>query len=77
MTTTLIQVTKDALELPLRQRLTLAGLLLESDDSIGDPDAESAWAQELEDRIQRIDVGVESGISFEKVMQAAQLRLIP
>lgn len=77
MAIALDQVTKDALELPPRQKLALAELLIESVDSDADPQAESAWEAEIEARIRAIDEGKETGIPFADVMRNAEQRLIP
>ena len=55
----LADVTKDALELPSRQRFTLARILLdvsEAGDS-ADPTVEEAWDQEIGRRIASIHDG--------------------
>ncbi|MGB8355243.1 MAG: addiction module protein [Chthoniobacteraceae bacterium] len=71
------EVTKEAMDLPLHQRLALAEFLLESADSAADPEAEAAWDSEIRDRIRAIDEGRVSGIAYEDVMQAAEKRLAP
>ena len=71
------EVTKEAMELPPRQRLALAGFLLESADAAGDPEAEAAWDSEIRDRIRAIDEGRVAGVSYEDVMRAAEKRLAP
>lgn len=69
------EVTKDALDLPLDQRLTLAGLLLESTDS-GDDETEAAWETEIGDRLQAVQEGRVAGLAYEEVMEKAKRRLI-
>jgi putative addiction module component (TIGR02574 family) len=71
------EVTKDALELPARQRLALAEFLLESAEVIADGDAETAWDAEIRDRIRAIDEGRVSGVAYEEVMRMAEKRLAP
>ena len=71
------QVTKDAMDLPPRQKLALAEFLLESADAAADPDAEAAWDSEIRDRIRAIDEGRELGVPYEDVMRAAEARLVP
>jgi putative addiction module component (TIGR02574 family) len=71
------EVTKEAMDLPLRQRLALAGLLLESADAEADPEAEAAWDSEIRDRINAIDEGRVAGVPYEDVMRAAERRLAP
>lgn len=71
------EVTKEAMDLPPRQRLALAGLLLESADATADPEAEAAWDSEIRDRISAIDEGRVTGVAYEDVMRAAEKRLAP
>jgi putative addiction module component (TIGR02574 family) len=71
------QVTKDAMDLPPRQRLALAKFLLESADAAADPEAEIAWDSEIQDRVRAIEDGRVTGVSYEDVMRAAEKRLVP
>jgi putative addiction module component (TIGR02574 family) len=72
------EITKEALKLSRQQRLALAGFLLEIDTpSSNNPEVEAAWEQEILARIQAIDDGTASGVSYEEVMRAARDRLAP
>ena len=71
------EITKEAMDLPPRQRLALAGFLLESTDTAVDPEAEAAWDSEIRDRIRAIDEGRVTGVAYEEVMRAAERRLAP
>lgn len=71
------EVTKEAMDLPPRQRLALASFLLESADAASDPDAEAAWDSEIRDRIREIDEGRVTGIAYVDVMREAERRLAP
>ena len=71
------EVTKEAMDLPLRQRLALAEFLLESADAAADPEAEAAWDSEIRDRIRAIDEGRVTDIAYEDVMRVAERRLAP
>jgi putative addiction module component (TIGR02574 family) len=71
------EITKAAMDLPSRQRLALASVLLESADAASDPNAETAWDSEIRDRIQAIDEGRVTGVAYEEVMREAQRRLSP
>jgi len=55
----LSDVTKDALELPFKQRFTLARILLDVSESadVSDPSVEDAWDQEIGRRIAGIHDG--------------------
>jgi hypothetical protein len=55
----LVDVTKDALELPSDQRFTLARILLDVSEPLGgsDPSVDEAWDQEIERRIAGIQDG--------------------
>ncbi len=77
MPTALEQVTKEAMDLPPRQKLALAEFLLESADAAADPEAEAAWDSEIRDRIRAIDEGRVTGVAYEDVMRAAESRLVP
>lgn len=77
MPAVLEHVAKEAMDLPPRQRLVLAELLLESADGSVDPDSEAAWEIEIGDRIRALDAGQVKGIAFEEVMKAAEQRLMP
>jgi hypothetical protein len=69
------EVTKEAMELPSRQRLTLAQFLLLSAEIAVDPEAEGAWDSEILDRIRAIDEGRVKGIAYADVMRTAEKRL--
>lgn len=69
------EVTKAALNLPLQERLGLAGFLLESAEAAPDPEAEAAWDAEIRDRVQAIDEGRVTGVPYEDVMREAESRL--
>lgn len=71
------EVTRDAMSLPLHQRLALASFLLESAEAAPDPEAEAAWDSEIRDRIQAIDEGRVRGIPYEEVMRDVERRLEP
>ena len=77
MPTALEQVTKDAMDLPPRQKLAFAEFLLESAEIATDPEAEAAWDTEIRDRIRSIDERRVSGVVYEEVMRAAESRLVP
>ena len=71
------QITKDAMDLPQKQRIALAGLLLETADEAMDSEAEAAWESELGDRIRAIDEGRVTGVAYQDVMKEATRRLTP
>ena len=77
MLTALEQVTKEAMDLPPRQKLALAEFLIESAEDAADPEAEAAWDSEIGDRIRAIDEGRITGVAYEDVRRAAESRLVP
>ena len=77
MTATLEEITQTALQLPVKQRLALAGFLLETEDVSPDPDVDAAWDQEIQHRIRAVDSGAVAGISYQDVMLEAEKRLAP
>jgi Putative addiction module component len=48
---TLSDVFQQAVQLPERDRATLAGLLIETLDPLSEPDVEAAWSEEIERRL--------------------------
>jgi len=77
MSATLEDIARNALQLPSRQRLMLAGLLLEIDDATIDQEVEAAWEQEIQARIMAVDSGSVDGIPYHDVMSAAAKRFVP
>jgi len=77
MVTALEDITRNALQLPPRQRLLLAGFLLEMDDVTSDLGADAAWEQEIQDRIKTVDSGGVTGVSYHEVMGEAARNLAP
>ena len=71
------EIAKEAMDLSPRQRLALAGFLLESTDVPADLEAEAAWESEIRDRIRALDDGRVTGIPYEDVMRAPEKRLKP
>jgi putative addiction module component (TIGR02574 family) len=77
MPTALEQVTKEAMDLPPREKLALAEFLIASTEGAADPGAEAAWDTEIRDRIRAIEEGRVTGIAYADVMRAAEGRLVP
>jgi hypothetical protein len=77
MPATLEDVTRQALELTDRQRLALAGFLLEMHEPVDQSGVDEAWEREIQDRIEEIDSGNAKGISYLEVMREAEQRLAP
>jgi len=77
MTATLEEITLTALQLPAKQRLALAGFLLETDGISSDPGVDAAWEQEIQDRIRAVDSSAVTGISYQDVMLEAEKRMAP
>ena len=75
MTRPLEQVAQEIVQLPVHQRLALAGLILALDEIAPDPEAEAAWEKEIQARIKAIDAGTTSGVPREEVMREADARL--
>jgi hypothetical protein len=77
MAATLEEITRQALQLPLRQRFALAGFLLETDDVTADAGVDEAWDQEIQRRIGAVDRGTVEGISYQDVMREADKLIAP
>jgi putative addiction module component (TIGR02574 family) len=67
MTTTLKQLTHEALELPVQERAKLAHVLISSINEITDGEISSAWEAELKKRVREILEGRVKGIPAEEV----------
>ena len=65
------------MQLPARQRLALAGFLLEMNEVEADPEADQAWEREIQDRIQAVDRGAATGVSYSDVLREVDQRLAP
>lgn len=77
MTQTLEEITRYALQLPQRQRLALAGFLLETEEVAEDPEMDMAWEKEIQERIKAVDAGEVEGISYRDVMREAEKSIAP
>ncbi len=77
MSATLEDITQQVLQLPARQRLVLAGFLLEMGDESDHPEVDEAWEKEIQDRIKAVDRGAVTGVSYSDVMREADQRLAP
>ncbi len=62
-------VLKTALGLSKKDRADLAAALIESLDGEPDPDAEVAWAEEIEKRAQSVLTGKSDGLNWETVLK--------
>ena len=58
---------QQAVQLPERDRATLAGLLIETLDPVSEPDVEAAWSEEIARRVAEIDAGSVELIPWEVV----------
>lgn len=58
---------QQAVQLPERDRATLAGLLIETLDPVSEPDVEAAWSEEIKRRVAEIDAGAVELIAWEDV----------
>jgi len=75
MSMALEDVTREAIELPRHQRLSLARLLLELDDPGPDVDVEPAWEAEIQARVRAVKEGRVTGIPYEQVLARIDRRL--
>jgi putative addiction module component (TIGR02574 family) len=75
MSTLLIELTDQALNLPLSERSILEQRLWDSLDDFIDPDIEEAWIIEAEKRWQEIEQGKVECIPVEEVMNAIRSSL--
>lgn len=75
MSRPVIDLWKEASELPENDRATLAGLLIESLEGEPDPGVETAWAAEIEKRVAELDAGTVQSIPWEEVRRRLLERL--
>ena len=75
MSMPLEDVAREAMELPRHQRLSLARLLIESDDPGSDVEVEAAWDAEIQARVQAVKEGRVEGIAYEEVLARVDRRL--
>lgn len=61
------EVFQEAVQLPERDRATLAGLLIETLDPVSEADVEAAWSEEIKRRLAEVDAGNVELISWEEV----------
>jgi putative addiction module component (TIGR02574 family) len=69
MSRTFTELWREAAELTEGERASLAGLLIESLEAEPDPDAEAAWAAEIQKRVADLDAGRAKTIPWEEVRQ--------
>jgi putative addiction module component (TIGR02574 family) len=74
---TLDSIAADALLLPADQRLSLAHKMLSSVDGNPDPNTESAWQEEIQERIRKYDSGETQGIPGPEAMRDLKRKLAP
>jgi len=69
MPKTLSELTRDAADLPAPERLKLARILLDLSESETAPtaDAQAAWDQEIERRLQELRSGTVRGVPLDEV----------
>jgi putative addiction module component (TIGR02574 family) len=80
MPKTLAEVTRDAADLPVSERLKLARILLELSEPATEPspdDVQEAWDQEIERRLQELRSGKVKGVPLEEVRAKIEARLAP
>ena len=69
------EIESEALQLPPKERARLAQRLLASLDPASDRDAEQAWLQEAERRLDELESGKVAGIPAEQVFKRARSTL--
>ncbi len=77
MPKTLTEVTRDAADLPVGERLKLARILLDlSEVAVDDPDdVQNVWDQEIERRLEELRSGKVKGVPLEEVKAKIEARL--
>jgi len=76
MAKTLIEVTRDAAELPASERLKLARILLDLSETNTEPleEVQAAWDNEIERRLQELGAGVAKGVPLDEAKKRIETR---
>ncbi|MBN2153784.1 MAG: addiction module protein [Candidatus Lokiarchaeota archaeon] len=69
------EIKKEALQLPVHERASLAVSLIRSLDEEGDPDTEAKWMEEAERRYREYQEGKARGIPADEVFQRIKSKL--
>ena len=77
MATSLEAITKEIVDLPRHQRLTLVRLLLDLDQPGQSGEIENAWDQEIRARVKAVDEGQVSGIPYDQIKKELASRFAP
>jgi putative addiction module component (TIGR02574 family) len=79
MPKTLTEVTRDATELPASERLKLARILLDLSETSPEPsqEAQAAWDEEIERRLQELRAGEAKGVPLDEVKRKIEARFRP
>lgn len=72
---TVVDLFRQAADLPEDDRAALAGLLIESLETERDPDVEESWRLEIAHRIAELDAGTVETIPWETVRERLTRRL--
>ena len=70
------EITKQLIMLPKRERLEIVRFLLFLDSRSLDTDIESAWEEEIMNRVHAVDEGKATGIDYNKAMKEIEQRFI-
>ncbi len=68
-------IAKDAANLPREQRLSLANLLLELDETGAADPPDGVWEEEIRARIRALDNGTARSEDYEDVMRSGEAHL--
>jgi putative addiction module component (TIGR02574 family) len=77
MATSIEQITKEIIDLPRHQRLTLVRLLLDLDQPGKGDEIEAAWDEEIRARVKAVDEGRVTGIAYDQIKKEVTNRFIP
>ena len=63
----IVELFREATQLPEADRATLAGLLIESLEPSPEPDVEAAWSKEIARRVAELEAGTVETIPWDEV----------
>lgn len=67
MAASIEEITKEVVDLPRHQRLTLVRLLLDLDQPGTNEEIDQVWDEEIRARVQAIDEGRATGIPYDQI----------
>ncbi len=68
------EITKNLIDLPKKERLEIVRFILFLDNRSSDTDIESAWENEIIDRVRAVDKGIAVGMDYNDALKEIENR---